>query len=234
MLLRFVFATAILLGGSCNVGYSDILANWTFDVALTSATGGPFAADAGVNAATSLVTSNTGGTFSNPSGNGSVRSYSSNGWDVNEYFQFTTSTVGFQGVTLTWDQTGSNTGPRDFQLRYSTDGSNFTNSLSYQLANVSWNNATPTILTTSSFSSDLTGITALDNAPTVFFRLVNNSTTSINGGTVASGGTGRVDNFIINATAVPEPTSMTLVGLIGITGLVARYRRRNASLSAIV
>src|SRR5262245_32024554 len=38
-----------------------------------------------------------------------------------------TNTTGFQNITIQWNQASSNTGPRDFQLAWSTDGTNFTN-----------------------------------------------------------------------------------------------------------
>jgi hypothetical protein len=58
-------------------------------------------------------------------------------------------------------------------------------------------------------------VTALNNASTVYFRLIDNSTTSASGGTVASTATDRIDNFTITATpqAVPEPASFALFGL---------------------
>ncbi|MCY2974400.1 MAG: PEP-CTERM sorting domain-containing protein [Planctomycetota bacterium] len=40
-----------------------------------------------------------------------------------------------------------------------------------------------------------------------------------------------VDNLSIDATAVPEPSSMALVALVGIVGVASRYRRKNASTS---
>ncbi|HCL91439.1 MAG TPA: VPLPA-CTERM sorting domain-containing protein, partial [Verrucomicrobia subdivision 3 bacterium] len=39
------------------------------------------------------------------------------------------------------------------------------------------------------------------------------------------GGTGRIDNFTVTATMIPEPSALALVGL-GVAGLVA-FRRRN-------
>ena len=49
-------------------------------------------------------------------------------------------------------------------------------------------------------------------------------------------GTGTSDDVFASAptfnytfTAVPEPTSMALVGLVGVGGLVARYRRRGVA-----
>ncbi len=49
------------------------------------------------------------------------------------------STLGESSITLSWDQTSSNTGPKDFVLQYSTDGTTFNNVLDYSVLA----NATP-------------------------------------------------------------------------------------------
>ncbi len=81
-----------------------------------------------------------------------------------------TSTAGFTGISVSWDQTGSATGPRDFKLAYSTDGTNFTDFYSYSLPSpaVSWSSGSTSL--TTKFSSDLSSVTALDNQANVYFR----------------------------------------------------------------
>jgi hypothetical protein len=78
------------------------------------------------------------------------------------------------------------------------------------------------------FSYDLSSITALDDDSSVVFRIVDDSTTSINGGTVATSGTDRIDNFVVSGTAdaVPEPSSMALTAVGGLLGLVTIRRKR--------
>ena len=80
--------------------------------------------------------------------------------------------------------------------------------------------------TASEYTFDLSTVTALDDQSSVFFRLVDTSTTSANAGTVAGGGTDRVDNFTVTATAVPEPSTIALLTLGGAAGLVALRRKR--------
>jgi hypothetical protein len=162
--------------------------------------------------------------WSTPAGNGSTDSFSSNNWAVGDYWQFSFSTTGYTGLMVNFDQTGSNTGPRDFALAYSTNGVSFTNFAAYTVINAAWSAGTPVATTT--FSYDLSAITALDNAATVTLRLIDTSTTSINAGTVAVAGTDRVDNFTVNLTPVPEvdTAAMLLAGLASLA-FIARRRR---------
>ena len=69
----------------------------------------------------------------------SVHSFSANNWSVGDYWSFTTSTVGYNGVSISWDQTGSNTGPKDYGLSYSIDGGAFSQVYTYSLLFTSWN-----------------------------------------------------------------------------------------------
>jgi hypothetical protein len=179
-----------------------VIAGWTFETTPPTSEG-PLTADVGIGQATS----NTGGTFSNPAGYGSAESWSSNGWNVNEYFQFSVSTLGRSDIRIDWAQTGSGTGPRDFQLQYQVNGSGFTNLLDYSLIASNWNG---TINTGHDFGFNLSAIAAVNNAATVDFRMAMRNTTSINGGTVAAGGTGRIDNVFIRG--VPEPSALLLLG----------------------
>jgi len=193
-----------------------VLAGWTFETNPPT-TAGPLIADIGSGEATS----NTGGTFSNPFGYGSAESWSSTNWNVGEYFQFSVSTLGLSNVRIDWAQTGSATGPRDFQLQYRVDGAEFANLLDYSLIASNWNGS---INTGHDFGFNLSSISAVNNAAAVDFRMVMRNTTSIGGETVGGGGTGRIDNVFIRG--VPEPSALLLLNACLAPLSLVRRRRR--------
>lgn len=228
-ILLIAAVCAAMLVGSSNPVRADIvdLANWTFDNIRPTGTGsdnGPYVADSGLFANTSEASgfhATAATAWSSPAGNGSIGSFSSNNWSVGDYYQFTTSTLGYQGIIFRWDQTGSNTGPRDFTLQYDI-GNGFQDAFSYSIANDSWSSTTNKPESNRFF--DFSAVTGMNDLALVTFRLRMASSTGINGSAVATTGTGRVDNIIVQGSAIPEPTSVLL--LTGLAGLVGLKRRR--------
>ena len=217
------------LGLASTGARATTVATWTFETSQP-ATAGPFAPEIGAGAASG---SHSGASaYSSPVGNGSAHSFSSTVWAVGDYYQFSVNTTGLNGITLSWDQTSSNTGPRDFKLAYSTDGSTFIDFATYPvLANSSpnpvWNSTTASAIY--SLTQDLSSVAALNNRAAVYFRLIDTSTVSANGGTVGTGGTDRVDNFTVSGiSAVPLPAAAWLLGS-GLLGLGGLMRRRSGS-----
>jgi hypothetical protein len=124
--VRSLAAISLIASLSATAAHaSTVLTDWTFE-STAPVTAGPIAADVGTGTALGHHASTS--TYSSPSGNGSAHSFSSNAWSKDDYYQFSLSTLGSSGVSLSWDQTSSSTGPKDFELEYSTDGSSFTNS----------------------------------------------------------------------------------------------------------
>jgi hypothetical protein len=232
-LVKLIGIACFAAGMTSTSAHASIIAKWTFETSAPT-TAGPVAPETGSGSASGSHA--LAAVYSTPVGNGSSRSYSSNLWSVGDYWQFQASTSGFTGIALTWDQTSSNTGPRDFVLQYSTNGSTFTTFGSQYsvLANASPNPvwSAGTFQSAYSLSYDLSGIPGLNNLSTAYFRLADNSTVSANGGTVVntggSSGTDRVDNFTISGTqasAVPLPAAAWLLGS-GIVALGGFAKRR--------
>jgi hypothetical protein len=170
--------------------------------------------------------------WSSPVGNGSSHSFSADHWAIGDYWQFQISTVGFAPDFLTYDQTRSTTGPAQFKLSYSTDGVNFSSFPSYLVLtnNTSSNNSgtgrSTTPWSTSSYQTIFTvtnfpgSITSIQNADTVYFRVVCDSAPS------SSAGTAQLDNFYIFSHPIPEPSAVPLFAASClVTCLFARTRR---------
>ncbi|MCC6634683.1 MAG: T9SS type A sorting domain-containing protein, partial [Chitinophagaceae bacterium] len=177
------------------------LAQWTFETSVPTSAG-PHSPEIGSGQATGNHASGST-TYNNPVGNGSAESFSSDRWASGDYYQFKTSSYGYQNITIDFDQTGSNTGPRDFKIQYSTDGSTFTDLSggSYQLTADSWSSSGDP-KSASSRTFDLSSVTALNNQANIYIRLTVSSSTAIDGGSIATTGTGRVDNVTIKGAAI--------------------------------
>lgn len=198
------------------------IARWTFEslpaalnyvpgagVATTNflADGGTQAGIAAITGRHGLVTTYGTPAYSSPAGNGSARALSSNGWTNNpnnpflgDYYQAVVNTTGFTNIQLSFGQLSSGTGPKTFTVAYSTDGTTFTS------------NSATTITSSSTWtvtSLDLSSVTALANQSAVYFRLINNSTNSQGGGIVGTGGTSRIDDFLVAGTIAGPPQILT-------------------------
>ena len=225
---HFGIAAAGVLALAAGAAHADTVAQWTFESSAPT-TAGPFAAEVGTGSATG--SHSAASTYSAPAGNGSAHSFSSTAWSIGDYYQFSVSTLGLKDISLSWDQTSSNTGPKDFTLQYSTDGTHFSTVNSYSVLangaspNAAWSSG-GTRSAAYTFSDDLSSIAAINNVTNLFFRLVDADTTAANGGTVGSGGTDRVDNVLVTASPVPVPAALWLLGsgLFGFAGLRRRAR----------
>jgi hypothetical protein len=183
------------------------LASWTFETSLPS-NSGPYAPETGAQTATAEarcvhVSSSTG--YASNQGNGSAKSFWANTWAVGDYYEFRISTVGLTGVQLSFDQTSSSGGPRDFKISYSINGGGtFSDLITYTVpvsngAAIVWY-PTP-VNSASSLSFDLSSFGALNNQSSLILRLVCASSTTLTGGSLSSSGSSRVDNVLVSASA---------------------------------
>ena len=190
------------------------LSKWTFEGVTTSNTGtipnisvGSGVADQGILTSGTLFSAahaSSGTVWTNPAGNGSLKSVTSTNWATGDYYQFKANTTGYKNILVYVDQTGSNTGPRDFKLQFSLNGTTYTDfGTTYALTNDSWSSTINKSASSRSF--DISSITGLNNNSAVYFRVVCAATNAISG-TFASGGTNRLDNFLVSGIPC-EPTS---------------------------
>ena len=216
--MKTLISAAIIAAVAGTASAAD-LARWTFESSVPSSAG-PHAAEAGIFAASSQASGShiSGATvYSNPVGNGSAESFSSNNWAIGDYYQFRTSSIGYDTLTFGWSQISSSSGPANFAIQWSADGSTFNSLQNYVVTADSgtfWSSGAPVA---STIYAPVALPAAANNLANVWVRL---TALSAPGGT---SGTNRVDDVYVSGTLVPTPGAMTLMGL---AGLVAARRRR--------
>ena len=167
--------------------------------------------------------------YTAPAGNGSTYSFSSNVWKAGDYYSATFDTLGYSDVSFAFDMTRSATGPATWAVEMSVNGGAFSALLaSYSpIVNTTvaggvsaWSASIPQ---QAAFTSTLNLGSAADNAATVTIR-IRALVDPVNGsGAYQAGGTARVDNLMVNGTAIPAPGALAL---LGVAGLVGSRRRR--------
>jgi len=237
--MKTMLKSALLLALIATAAQAATITQWTFETSLPNSTGaaiGPLAAEVGTGSASGVHASDLTA-YVSPAGNGSIASFSSNRWAIGDYYQFATATTGFTGISISLDQTRSSTGPAEFSLSYSTNGTDYnavsgatwsvtastTGNITYSDTTTgnSWSQSKTA--TNTSVSFDLSVISALNDAASVSFRIISTSTPG------STGGTNRVDNVTIAGTAIsaiPEPSSTAALAGLVVFGAVASRRRR--------
>ena len=203
---------------------AEVIAYWNFNslsIATASApgTGGvptTIAADQGSGTLsladwTGLVDDFVGSTLNALNGDPGEESLSliSNAGN-GSFIQVSFSMAGFTDLEVSFATRGTSSGFDAGQWSYSTDGTTF--------FDFGGNTATRV----GSFAIASAGTTnGLDNVSTAFLRY------TLDGATTASGNN-RIDNLQLNATAIPEPSSLAVLGLIS-AGVAVRRRRKAVS-----
>jgi hypothetical protein len=134
----------------------------------------------------------TGASFEGFSSGASGSAANSNGWNGGsgtKYWRTSISTAGFTDIEVSSKQYGSNTGPRDFIVEVSTDGTRWQ---AVEGGNVHvGNNWSSGVLDTLSLPE------ILADQENAFIRWVMASDTSVDNGDISSSGTNRLDDVII-------------------------------------
>lgn len=236
----------IVIAGLLSFGSAQaadiLLAGWTMPTAIPNSpvpTGtsylppgpnGPGGADTGVNVIGSQLKAEhllLATAYSSPSGNGSTYSFSSNNWSPGDYYQASVSTTGYSGISVSWDQARSSTGPVAFQLMMSVDsGQNFTSASAYNVTQTGGAGAPGTwgsINYLSAYTLLVNLPASADNLGTLILRFQNAEVSASN-----PVGSNRIDNVQIFGSVVPEPSTMIL-GTFGAAFALALARRRSRS-----
>ncbi|HMN96421.1 MAG TPA: hypothetical protein PKC43_11185 [Phycisphaerales bacterium] len=194
--LAALAAVGTLATGAMADDSLHLLTKWTFEVSVP-VNAGPHANEEGdVEGFASGFHAGAATVYSNPVGNGSLESFSSNNWSEGDYYQFTTSTVGFEDIVFGWSQTRSGTGPANFVVQWSGDGEDFETLLEYTVAQLTW---TSLALVPESVFEPVALPVEAAGLETVWVRVVSLQTT-------AAAGTNRIDDVFFSGVKKGGPT----------------------------
>ena len=187
LLLAFLMVFSSLLTAIPVFGAETAtVAEWNYTTAPSSA---QVPATGGVHQSGALLTNSMGKT----PGYSTTSLAVSGGWEAgSQYWQLSFSTEGYESLTLSAKTRSSGTGPRDFQVQYSVDGTEFTSieDSEYSITGTALSNYMRTI----SLPDEV------NDTDTVYIRFVVTSTVSEGGGTVAGTGVSNINNVIVRGT----------------------------------
>jgi hypothetical protein len=160
---------------------------------------------------------------------------SGNGWaaaapQYSQGAEFLTSTAGFKDIVLTYDWSPTTQGVKHQQVQYTTDGSSWTNIGPLQVgpASENWVNG---------ITIDLSAIPAVNNNPLFGTRIVSayapsgpNAGQYVNlAGNVinSTSGNWRIDTITFAGNAVPEPSTLIVLGT-AVACAGGLFRRRSS------
>ena len=155
--------------------------------------------------------------YSTLTGNGSFFSLSSQNWSVGDYYQAKVSTLGYQSISISWDQARNSSGPSTFDLVMSSDGGTTWTAISQNysvledgtMENPAWD----TVVLRPAFTRTFPVPTASNQASVLFRMKSAVSTTEITG-------ENRIDNLIISGTRINPVISDVWFRLSDVRGSV--------------
>lgn len=203
--LLAVASLAVLMFLPSKVVRADEIAVWNFndsDLAVDHGAGTLSTNFNLLNVVFTLGGSTTNARFGDPAGQAMTLQGGTSNGNNGRFLELAVSTVGFGNIVISFATQATGTGFNSNQLQYSLDGVNFVGFAAPY--------APPATFGLITF--DLSSITGLNENPNAAFRII------FNGASSASGNN-RIDNLVVEgqSTAVPEPTSLMLLGL-GLSG----------------
>lgn len=202
------------------------LSAWSYGaLAVVTAAAPDFAATSGYYATTPAGTKSTLNLFRNDvkvtSGFGysttTISNNTYNGQTGKGYWLISTSSKGFKDLVFNFNTRSSNTGPRDFNTEWSTDGTNWTvfgNTSATSLTTVKIESTSPA----EQFGMSLPSEAA--NQDVLYIRILQKSEVSVNGATVASGGTHGVNSLQLYGAKDPLYTTPTVTATPAVTNAI--------------
>lgn len=194
---RQLSITCLLIFCSISIQGQTLIAKWDFEDRDRFSDGG---IPENLNRE---ITSTSPSTINYVSGSGGSGTYSTNNinWDNGQnlkYWQIVLSTQGYKNLNLSSKQYSSNTGPRDFKIQYSTDGT-------------IWGDAGATITIAANFTKGVLNEFILpiqcNDQPMVYIRWMMSSNIAVNGSNVGSSGSNRIDDILLKGCQMPVMTS---------------------------
>lgn len=157
-----------------------------------------------------LVESFSGNTLNDINGAGAGGSFSFEGSANNGSSSiFAVPTNGYVDLNISWAQRGTSTGYNSRVFEYSVDGGDNWTDVGAYTGSAGALSATWTLV-----SIDLSAVSGLDNNPDAMFRLTYSGASS-------SSGNNRWDNFYVQGTLIPEPSTCALL-FVGLFGCLSR------------
>lgn len=199
LLLPTWIATGMMKIEHAKANGATTLVGWNFpnDSADTVADGGEILANLSKNISTAAT-----GTISYDAGS-STQSISSTGWQDgmdSKYWQVSFSTAGYDMIKVSSKQRSSNTGPRDFKLRYKVGAGEWADVIGGGVL-ADADDFTSGVLTNLSLPA------GVDDQADVYLRWIMTSNIPVGDGTVVgSSGTSKIDDIVVTGVLIPDTT----------------------------